>query len=233
MKTTQTWKIGDSKTLIKEIADNTIDLVVTDPPYKVSQNYGNAVDANNLMGVASIYKVFYDISRVLKEGRFFACFYDNRILPVLFDAIKDTGLVYRKTIYLYRRWGNANRWVGWMQCTDPCCIFVKGVEKPFSPKVNGRKVKHDCYIKDKPELESTGHPAQKPIDMIKDIVSWCSEEGDTVLDPYCGSGTTLKACQELNRNCIGFEMNLKYEEMIKKRLAVTTPTLLTEYKEGT
>jgi len=219
MKTTQTWKIGDCLEMMEEMRSKSIDLIVADPPYKVSQNYGNGVDADNLMEVSSILRTFPEISRILKDGRFFFCFYDNRILPFLFEAIKGTDLVYRKTIYLYRRWENANRWVGWMQTTDPCCIFVKGVNKPFNPDIKGRKVKHDCYVKDKPEREKTGHPAQKPIEMIKDIVSWCSDEGDMVLDPYCGSGTTLKACQELNRNCLGLEINLKYEEMIKKRMS--------------
>jgi DNA modification methylase len=195
MDTTQTWKIGDC-----------------------FENYGAGVDADNLMGVASILRIFPEISRILKDGRFFVCYYDNRILPFLFDAIKGTNLVYRKQIYLYRRWGNANRWVGWMQTTDPCCIFVKGINKPFDPGVKNRKVKHDCYVKDKPESENTGHPAQKPLEMVKDIVSWCSNEGDIVLDPYCGSGTTLKACQQLNRNCIGFESNPQYDKMISKRL---------------
>jgi len=221
----QVWKLGRAEELFTTIPAGSIDLVVTDPPYKISQNYGNGVDADNLMGVASILRTFPEISRVLKDGRFFFCFYDNRILPFLFEAIRGTDLVYRKTIYLYRRWGNANRWVGWMQTTDPCCIFVKGVNKPFNPDVKGRTVKHDCYVKDKPESENTGHPAQKPLEMIKDIVGWCSEEGEMVLDPYCGSGTTLKACQELNRNCIGFESKPEYGIMIDERLSFIKTTL--------
>lgn len=218
IETTQTYKIGRAEELLLEVEDSSIDLVVTDPPYKVSQSYGNRVDADNLMGVASILRTFLDISRILKDGRFFVCFYDNRILPFLFEAIKRTDLVYRKSIYLYRRRGSAHRWIGWMQCTDPCCFFVKGVSKPFSPQVNGRKVKHDTYIRDKLEADSTGHPSQKPLDMIEDIVSWCSKEGDIVLDPYCGSGTVLKACKKLNRNAIGFESNKEYENMIIERL---------------
>ena len=55
--------------------------------------------------------------------------------------------------------------------------------------------------------------------MIKDIISWCSNENELVLDPYCGSGTVLKACKELHRNALGFESNPKYEDMIIKRLS--------------
>jgi len=97
METKQTYKIGRAEDLLSKLSADSIDLVVTDPPYKVSQNYGAGVDADNLMGVASILRTFPEISRVLKDGRFFVCFYDNRILPFLFEAIRGTDLVYRKT----------------------------------------------------------------------------------------------------------------------------------------
>ena len=45
-----------------------------------------------------------------------------------------------------------------------------------------------------------------------------SNEGDTVLDPFSGSGTALRVCQNLNRNCIGIELNPEYVEMTKERL---------------
>jgi len=203
---------------MQEIPDKSIDLVITDPPYKVSQNYGGGVDADNLIGVSSILRSFPEISRVLKESCFFACYYDNRILPFIFEAAKGTNLTYRKTIYLYRRWGNANRWVGWMQCTDPCCIFVNGTDKPFSPEINGRKVKHDTYIKSSPEEESTGHPAQKPLEMVEDIIDWCSNKGGIVLDPYCGSGTVPIAAIKLKRQFIGFEKEQSYFDAAQIRI---------------
>lgn len=212
---------GDSLEELKKLPDNSVDLVVTDPPYKVSQRYGGGVDADNLKNVASILRIFPEISRVLKEGRMFICFYDNRILPFLFEAIKGTDLVYRKSIYLYRRWGVAHRWMGWMQTTDPVCFFVKGDNKPFYQGKIKAKVKHDCYVKASPEKDNTGHPAQKPLEIIEDIITWCSEEGDVVLDPYAGSGSTLVACKNLKRNGIGIEINKDYIDMINKRLAQT------------
>lgn len=208
---------GDGIEVMKEMKEGSVDLVVTDPPYKVSQKYGGGVDADNLLGVASILKAFPEISRVLKPNKFCFVFYDNRILPFMFEAIKGTDLVYRKQIFLYRRWGNANRWVGWMQCTDPCLIFVNGYSKPFSPKIKW-EVKHDCYVKDKPEVFNSGHPAQKPLEMSKDIVGWGSDEGDTVLDPYVGSGTTLVAADELGRDSIGIDNQKSSCELAYNRL---------------
>jgi len=211
---------GDCLELMKEIPDKSIDLIITDPPYKVSQNYGSGVDADNLRNVASILRTLPEMCRVLKEGRMLICFYDNRILPFLFEAIKGTELVYRKSIYLYRRWGIAHRWMGWMQTTDPVCFFVKGHNKPFYENhIEGRKVKHDCYVKDHPEKESTGHPAQKPLEIIEDIITWCSSKGDIILDPYLGSGSVAVACKKLGRECIGIEIEEEFVKLTEDRLS--------------
>jgi len=208
---------GDSLELIRKLPDNSVDLVVTDPPYKVSQKYGGGVDADNLIAVSGIMQLMPEISRVLKPNRFCIVFYDNRILPLLFESVKYTNLVYRKQIFLYRRWGSAHRWVGWMQCTDPVCVFVNGFDEPFVPELKGT-VKHDVWIKDKPEKENTGHPAQKPLEMIEHIISWCSNENEVVFDPYMGSGTTALAAQKQGRQFIGFERQKEFYDMATERI---------------
>ena len=64
----------------------------------------------------------------------------------------------------------------------------------------------------------TGHPAVFPLQLAKDhIISW-SNEGDTVLDPFMGSGTTGVACKELNRNFIGMELDEEYFKIAKERI---------------
>lgn len=212
---------GDCLNHLKKMGDDSVDLVITDPPFKVSQMYGGGVDADNLSNVAGILRTFPEIARVLKPNRFFVCFYDNRILPFLFDAIKGTELIYRKSIFLYRRWGSANRWMGWMQTTDPICFFVKGHGESFAPSELRGKVKHDVYVKSKPEFFDAGTPAQKPVDLVKDIIIWCSDEGELVLDPYLGSGTTLVAAKALNRRGIGIELNPHYLQIATRRLKMT------------
>ena len=67
--------------------------------------------------------------------------------------------------------------------------------------------------------ETTEHPAPFPIELAKDhVLSW-SNPGDVVLDPFAGSGTTLKAAKELNRQWLGIEINPAYVEICHKRLA--------------
>lgn len=62
------------------------------------------------------------------------------------------------------------------------------------------------------------HPAIFPEKLISDhIISW-SNENDLILDPFCGSGTTLKMCKIHKRKCIGYEINSKYKHIIEKRI---------------
>ena len=62
------------------------------------------------------------------------------------------------------------------------------------------------------------HPCVYPLDMIERIVKMATNEGDTILDPFLGSGTTLVAAKKLNRNGIGFELDESYKTEIESRL---------------
>jgi len=71
-------------------------------------------------------------------------------------------------------------------------------------------------IKDKRKY---GHPTVKPLNIISNLVLNSSREGDLILDPFMGSGTTAEACMRLGRNFIGFEINTKFYEASQNRLA--------------
>ena len=66
--------------------------------------------------------------------------------------------------------------------------------------------------------ERTGYPTQKPVELLERIIKISTNEGDTVLDPFCGSGTTLVAAKLLGRKFIGIDMNSAAIELSKKRL---------------
>jgi len=75
--------------------------------------------------------------------------------------------------------------------------------------------------------EQTGHPAQKPIKTIEPLILMTTKEGDLVLDPMCGSGTTGVVCRKLNRRAILCDHEQKYIEMTEKRLGVQQLSLIT------
>ncbi|MEM3071719.1 MAG: site-specific DNA-methyltransferase, partial [Candidatus Anstonellales archaeon] len=69
------------------------------------------------------------------------------------------------------------------------------------------------------------HPTQKPEELLRRIIISCTKPGDLILDPFLGSGTTSVVAKKLGRNSIGIEKELKYLEIIKKRLSPTQKTL--------
>ena len=73
--------------------------------------------------------------------------------------------------------------------------------------------------------ERTGYPTQKPISLYKRMINASSEEGDLILDPFCGSGTTLIAAKILNRKWIGIDKNPNALKITSKRLSETTTQL--------
>ena len=62
------------------------------------------------------------------------------------------------------------------------------------------------------------HPTQKPLKLMHLLIKISTDEGDSILDPFAGSGTTLIAAKHLNRSCLGIEINPEYVQIIKKRL---------------
>mgnify|MGYP000865084419 CR=1 FL=1 len=68
------------------------------------------------------------------------------------------------------------------------------------------------------------HPAQKPVNVLKKLIEIFTDEGDVVIDPVAGSGTTLRACMELNRNSYGFEISKEFFKKAKDQMLVENKT---------
>ena len=81
---------------------------------------------------------------------------------------------------------------------------------------NGRKEDVLFYNKTKNEL----HPTQKPVDLLEFLINNSSKENDNILDAFMGSGSTGVACQNTNRNFIGFELDEHYFQIAKERLNI-------------
>lgn len=210
---------GDSVELLEGMPAGTVDAVVTDPPFKLSQEYGSSTDPDNLSGVASIWPVSRELMRVTRSGAFAAVFYDNRILPFAISVFPKAGWKYLRSLTLYRRWGQASNVYGWMSTSDPVLLFVKpGAKYEFYGEC-----KHDVFVKEAPESVNMGHPAQKPIGFVAQIAANVTPAGGTVLDPYMGSGTTLRAAKELGLRAIGIEKEEQYCEAVAREL--DTPKL--------
>lgn len=69
-------------------------------------------------------------------------------------------------------------------------------------------------IKEYPKI----HPTQKPVNLLKQLIKIFTDEGDVVIDPVAGSGSTLRACAEIRRNCFGFEIKKNFFKESKEKM---------------
>ena len=105
------------------------------------------------------------------------------------------------------RWG--------FECVAPVLFYGKD---PYLEDCKGRRPNgwlQPCND----YAEKNGHPCPKPLGLMRWLVRRCSREGETILDPFTGSGTTLVAARDMGRECIGIEVEEKYCEIAVKRLS--------------
>ncbi len=221
---------GDILKVLPKIPDESVDLILTDPPYGVSSNtvivrkggkFGVAKDINLNFGdwddSSLLWRALDDMVRVLKPNGVMVIFYERLMLGILGKVLENK---YGFKVRHIGCWVKSNptpqaRKVKWQVGTEMFIVATKnhGSGHHFNFKLGQSP---DYFIHSVSFKHY--HPTQKPLELIKWIVSYWSFEDDVVLDPFLGSGTTMLACLELKRNCIGIEINPKYIEITKKRL---------------
>jgi site-specific DNA-methyltransferase (adenine-specific) len=85
----------------------------------------------------------------------------------------------------------------------------------------------------KREKQHGPHPTQKPVELLKRLISVCSNEGDLVLDPFCGSGTTGVVCASLNRKFIGIDLDAEFVQLSRNRIEAANEVDLEDVKKRT
>lgn len=222
---------------LKELEDSSIDFILTDPPYNLSKySTGNMKfewrsDINN--DLAEWDKKNFDPAelkdeflRILKPtGNIFAFCSYNLIgrWHEIFDPVFDTFqfFVWHKTnpVPKFRKAGFLN------SCELIVCMWNKGHTWNFG-KQNEMHNFFECPICMGPErLKNPKHPTQKPVKLLKHLISIASNKGDVILDPFMGVGSTGVAALEMGRKFIGIEIDKEYFEAAKKRLSRIQPTL--------
>ena len=119
-------------------------------------------------------------------------------------------------VHIVRIWNDLRRFVSlWLRLY--LLYFRKGKGKCFPQSYEDAKTFYIAPINHKDKKEF-GHPTIKPLDITEKIIRNSSKEGQTVLDPFMGSGTTGVACINTNRNFIGYELNEEYFNIAQNRL---------------
>lgn len=206
---------------MKLLPDNSIDLVVTDPPYTMTKR-GKSCRPNWMphnMGdnvfegeIPVVQKWMKECFRVLKDGTHFYTFCNINDITHYLQTAKEIGFKLHNIISMIKDTGMPNRW--YYKQTELVLFFRKGKAKPINDMTSRDNIK---VVMPK---QSTGkiHITQKPDDFIEKLITNSSVEGEVVLDPFMGSATTAMASNRTNRNWIGFELNPVNFELANKRL---------------
>jgi len=198
---------GDCLDLIDKVPDKSIDVILTDPPYGL-----NKEGIQNDVDLSTFYKSLPECYRVLKEDGWFITFFSTKFLPMLF---RNNPFSYFWQVILYCPEGMVKSPIGMTKFMS-CFVFKKG-----NPRMVERN--KDLFIDTpgkmvEPDEGFINHPTPKPKYFVKEVLKMFTEEGDLVLDPFIGSGSTAVACKQLNRTFIGFEINQEYVTLANKRL---------------
>jgi len=203
---------GNCLELMKYIPDGVIDLVLTDPPYGLGKE-GIRGDAD----LKLFYEVLLECYRVLKKDAWFLTFFSTKHLPKLFE---NNPFEYFWQIVLYCPNGAVSSPIGYTKYMS-CFVFKKG-----NPKIVKRD--KDAFVDTpgraiEPDEGYIDHPTPKPKRFLMHLLDMFSKEGDVVLDPFLGSGSTAVACILMNRRFIGIEIEKKYCEMAIRRVEKFLP----------
>ena len=198
--------------------DNSVDLVLTDPPYGISVDKKMKSTANTKSLNGKAYKKDYgdtdrDSGRPNKE-------YFNEILRVSKNAIIFWGNYFSSDLT------DSSCWIVWNKNTNGHFADCELARTNFDTAV--RKfdwTRNGMLQEDMANKEYREHPTQKPVPLFRRILENYSEEGMKVLDCFAWSWTTWVACKELGRDCILIEKEEKYIDIINKRLDNTTISL--------
>ena len=219
-------KQGDCLELMKDIPDGSVDLVVTDPPYLIETKGGGMYNRTN--GNVSEYikeldtikdgfseEVLEELCRMMKKINIYIFCSQKQIIPLLNYFVEK-----KKCNWNLLTWHKTNPVpaCGNKYLTDTEYILFfreKGV------KIYGEfKTKFTYYVtpKNVKDKKLYGHPTIKPLNILENLIVNSSAEGEIVLDPFMGSGSTGVACVNHGRRFIGMELDEHYFEVAKQRI---------------
>jgi len=217
---------GDCFEEIKNIETNSIDLILTDPPYEIDMKDGHAKNplkriTNDTAGSIDWDTFFKETYRVLKPNKMmFICCRTDMIIRIS-AFLQNSEFIYAHDLVWLKGdmgYGNLNIMgtthelllaISKGKPEKSRVIIVDDEEKKRTPAIFYGKITKKEYYK---------HPTQKPVGLLAYIIMNRTDEGDVVLDPFAGVGSTLVAAKILNRNYIGIEIDKEFFDLSEERL---------------
>ena len=217
----------DCLNIIKTIPEKSVNLVITDPPYKLNKTTGSMTSTSkvekwqgnlkagdktaNIINMVKFSEWLPEVYRVLKKDAHCYIWINDKNLVDLCNEAEKVGFKLHNILVWKKNNVTPNRW--YMKNCEFILFLHKG--KSFPIKNMGDAQLYECdNINGKDKL----HPTQKPIEYLERLIINSSNEFDTVLDCFMGSGSVGVACKNLNRKFIGIEKDEKYFKIAKERI---------------
>ncbi len=224
-----------------ELPDNSIHLMVTSPPYNVGKEYDQGLTLDEYKSL--LRNVFKEVYRVLVPGGR-ACVNVANLgrkpyIPLdafVIQIMLDIGFLMRGEI-IWDKGSSAaasTAWGSWRSASNPTLrdtheyimIFSKDTFKRPEPKGRKSTISKEEFLEWTKSVWSfpaesatrVGHPAPFPVELPLRLIKLYTFEGEVVLDPFIGSGTTAIACLRTNRHFVGYDIEKQYVDMANRRI---------------
>ena len=211
---------------LKTLDNDSVDLIVSDPPYRVQQHGASGLggifktktgaekELNNKLFKHNEVKVTdyaSELFRILKPDNHCYIMTNDFNLRNFLNVFTDVGFHFTKLIIWDKQNKIANPY--YMQQVEYILFMSKGHTK----QINNCGTSNLLSISNI-QNKNNDHPTEKPVELMEILIKNSSKEGDLVMDPFVGVGATALACQNLNRNFIGCEIDKKYYDTAMERL---------------
>lgn len=228
-------RLGNCLDIIKTIPNNSIDCIITDPPYKIIQGgctnkavrfkgtthadlKNGEIFKNNDIKFAEWLKYAFD---VLKDKSHCIIMTNDRNLEELLTESRKAKFKLLNILVWKKSKHSPNRY--YMKNAEFLVLLRKGGAKNINDMGTRQVLEYN-------NVDSKTHPTEKPVDLLTKLVENSTNENETVLDMFMGTGSCAVACRNANRNFIGIEMDAKYYDIAKKRVEEKKEEKLNEQK---
>lgn len=219
----------------QNISDSSVDLIIADPPYNLGKDYGNDSDRKSKEEYLKFTRSWLkEAVRVLKNNGTIYVFMGVRFISHLYIILEEElGLEFNSWIVWHYTQG-MGKTKGFSPRHDDILMFTKGkkpsfnlddvrIPQKFYRQRNNMRGANPGDVWEFSHVHYSNpnrkpHPTQKPEGLVERLVLASSSKNSLVLDPFSGSGTTARVCQQLERSFVGFEINSEYVEMTNERL---------------
>lgn len=199
---------------LKNIENNSIDMILTDPPYgidyvtkRTSKKTRKIKNDDNLNWLDNFVDLCYE---KMKQDSVFYCFCSFHNIDIFKQTIQKKFKVKNILVWEKNNFGMGDLKGDFAPQVEFIIFATKG-----RPLIRGRR---DCNILKFNKTRNELHPTQKPVDLLEFLIEKFSDKNDLILDCFMGSGSTGVACRNTNRRFIGMELDDEYFNTAKKRI---------------